>query len=162
MGCATSKLDDSPAVVLCRDRCAFLDEALRQRFAFAEAHLAYLHSLKAVGLSLDRFFNQDLQPSPTPHPPSSQPPAQRKGDPIHPNPPTPRPTKFNTTSTPTPTPAPTLTPIPARIFTFTPTTPRMMNMPLIPSPCIIMTSALRSTTRTSPTASICRVTTISI
>ncbi|KAL0365735.1 UNVERIFIED_CONTAM: hypothetical protein Sangu_0671100 [Sesamum angustifolium] len=69
MGCATSKLDDSPAVVLCRDRCAFLDEAVKQRFAFAEAHLAYLHSLKAVGLSLDRFFNQDLQASPDPHPP---------------------------------------------------------------------------------------------
>ncbi|KAL6561021.1 hypothetical protein OROGR_003811 [Orobanche gracilis] len=57
MGCVTSKLDDSPAVALCRDRRAFLDEAVRHRFAFSEAHAAYLHSLKAVGLSLDRFLN---------------------------------------------------------------------------------------------------------
>ncbi|KAK4401330.1 protein ROLLING AND ERECT LEAF 2 [Sesamum angolense] len=87
MGCATSKLDDSPAVVLCRDRCAFLDEAVKQRFAFAEAHLAYLHSLKAVGLSLDRFFNQDLQASPdAPPSPVLNLPAQRKGDPSPPQP----------------------------------------------------------------------------
>ncbi|KAL3613859.1 hypothetical protein CASFOL_041933 [Castilleja foliolosa] len=81
MGCATSKLDDSPAVVLCRERCSFLDEAIRQRFAFAEAHLAYLHSLKSVGLSLDRFFNQDLgDSSHAPPSPVLNLPVQRKGD----------------------------------------------------------------------------------
>ncbi|KAI3447895.1 hypothetical protein Pfo_004560 [Paulownia fortunei] len=80
MGCATSKLDDLPAVALCRERCAFLDEALRQRFAFAEAHAAYLHSLKAVGLSLDRFFNQDLGASALgPPSPLLNLPPQRKG-----------------------------------------------------------------------------------
>ncbi|KAL7082903.1 hypothetical protein ACP275_14G130200 [Erythranthe tilingii] len=63
MGCATSKLDDLPAVALCRDRCSFLDEAVRHRFSFAEAHAAYLLSLKSVGVSLDRFFNQDLDAS---------------------------------------------------------------------------------------------------
>ncbi|KAI3446329.1 hypothetical protein Pfo_002994 [Paulownia fortunei] len=87
MGCASSKLDDSPAVALCRERCAFLDEAVRQRFAFAEAHVAYLHSLKAVGLSLDRFFNQD--PDGSTHGPLSPVlnlPAQRKGDPHPPEP----------------------------------------------------------------------------
>ncbi|CAA0807717.1 Protein of unknown function (DUF630 and DUF632 [Striga hermonthica] len=82
MGCASSKLDDSPAVALCRERCSFLDEAIRQRFAFAEAHAAYLQSLKSVGLSLDRFFTQDLDGSASG---SSSPvlnlPAQRKGDP---------------------------------------------------------------------------------
>ncbi|KAL3624351.1 hypothetical protein CASFOL_033167 [Castilleja foliolosa] len=83
MGCASSKLDDSPAVALCRDRCSFLDEAIRHRFAFAEAHLAYLHSLKSVGLSLDRFFNQDLDDGSSHGPPSPvlKLPAQRKGDP---------------------------------------------------------------------------------
>ncbi|KAG8364445.1 hypothetical protein BUALT_Bualt19G0129600 [Buddleja alternifolia] len=79
MGCATSKLDDLPAVALCRERCAFLDEAIRQRFAFAEAHAAYLHSLKSVALSLDRFFNQDLHAS-SPSPLLNLPP-KRKGDP---------------------------------------------------------------------------------
>ncbi|KAL0356520.1 UNVERIFIED_CONTAM: hypothetical protein Scaly_1337700 [Sesamum calycinum] len=162
MGCATSKLDDSPAVVLCRDRCAFLDEAVKQRFAFAEAHLAYLHSLKAVGLSLDRFFNQDLQASPdAPPSPVLNLPAQRKGDPSPPQPSDSPPDKIqHHLHSPSP-PPPTLTPIPVRIFTFTPTIPRM-STPLIPSPCIITRSALRSTTRTSPTASICRITTISI
>ncbi|KAK6129424.1 hypothetical protein DH2020_036826 [Rehmannia glutinosa] len=87
MGCASSKLDDSPAVALCRERCAFLDEAVRQRFAFAEAHVAYLHSLKSVGVSLDRFFNQDLDGSVhSPPSPVLNLPAQRKGDPHPPEP----------------------------------------------------------------------------
>lgn len=60
MGCATSKHDDLPAVALCRERCAFLDQAIHHRYAFAEAHLAYLHSLKSVGASLHRFFQNDL------------------------------------------------------------------------------------------------------
>ncbi|KAL7090942.1 hypothetical protein ACP275_12G074100 [Erythranthe tilingii] len=45
MGCATSKLDYLPAIALCLDRCSFLDEFVRKRFAFAEAHVAYLPSL---------------------------------------------------------------------------------------------------------------------
>ncbi|PIN25742.1 hypothetical protein CDL12_01536 [Handroanthus impetiginosus] len=82
MGCATSKLDDSPAVALCRERCAFLDEAVRQRYAFAEAHVAYLHSLKAIGVSLDRFFSQEIDGSGEgPPSPVLNLPAQRKGDP---------------------------------------------------------------------------------
>lgn len=82
MGCATSKPEDSPAVDLCRERCAFLDEAVRQRYAFAESHAAYLHSLKAVGLSLDRFFSQDLDGAVDgPPSPVLNLPAQRKGDP---------------------------------------------------------------------------------
>ncbi|GAV76987.1 DUF632 domain-containing protein/DUF630 domain-containing protein [Cephalotus follicularis] len=58
MGCTNSKLDDLPAVALCRDRCSFLDEAIRHRFALAEAHLAYTHSLKQIGHSLHRFIDQ--------------------------------------------------------------------------------------------------------
>ncbi|KAL6494871.1 hypothetical protein OROGR_031671 [Orobanche gracilis] len=87
MGCASSKLDDSPAVALCRERCDFLDEAIRLRFAFADAHVGYLQSLKSVGLSLDRFISQDLDGS-TQSPPSLvlNLPAQRKGDPHPPAP----------------------------------------------------------------------------
>ncbi|XP_073313815.1 uncharacterized protein [Primulina huaijiensis] len=82
MGCATSKLDDLPAVALCRERCAFLDEALRIRFALADAHAAYLQSLKAVGLSLHTFFIQDLDASAHGLPsPVLNLPQQRKGDP---------------------------------------------------------------------------------
>ncbi|KAG9131394.1 hypothetical protein Leryth_019643 [Lithospermum erythrorhizon] len=61
MGCSSSKVDDLPAVALCRERCRFLDEAVHLRYALAEAHLAYLHSLKSVGVSLHRFFDQDLE-----------------------------------------------------------------------------------------------------
>ncbi|KAE9448648.1 hypothetical protein C3L33_19458, partial [Rhododendron williamsianum] len=60
MGCSGSKLDDLPAVALCRERCRFLEEAIRQRYDLAESHRSYLHSLKTVGVSLNRFFDRDL------------------------------------------------------------------------------------------------------
>ncbi|KAL2537859.1 hypothetical protein Fot_19250 [Forsythia ovata] len=86
MGCASSKLDDLPAIALCRERCVFLDEAIHQRYALAEAHAAYLHSLKAVGVSFDRFFNQVIDGSnPGPSSPVLKLPAQRKGDPPEPS-----------------------------------------------------------------------------
>ncbi|XP_060168702.1 protein ALTERED PHOSPHATE STARVATION RESPONSE 1-like [Lycium barbarum] len=66
MGCATSKHEDLPAVLLCRERCSFLDEAIHHRYAFAEAHIAYLHSLKSVGGSLHRFFQHELEPESLP------------------------------------------------------------------------------------------------
>lgn len=56
MGCVGSKPEESAAVALCRQRCTFLDEAIHQRYALADAHLAYCHSLKNVGVSLHRFF----------------------------------------------------------------------------------------------------------
>ncbi|KAJ6897009.1 hypothetical protein NC651_023022 [Populus alba x Populus x berolinensis] len=59
MGCATSKLDDLPAVALCRERCASLDEAIQHRFALAEAHIAYIHSLKRIGSSLHDFIEKE-------------------------------------------------------------------------------------------------------
>ncbi|XP_071697456.1 uncharacterized protein [Rutidosis leptorrhynchoides] len=58
MGCVGSKPElDSPAVILCRKRCQFLDEAIHQRYALAQAHLAYFHSLKSLGNSLHRFLD---------------------------------------------------------------------------------------------------------
>ncbi|TYI49940.1 hypothetical protein E1A91_D12G068400v1 [Gossypium mustelinum] len=36
MGCSSSKLDDLPAVALCRERCSFLDEAIQQVKALNE------------------------------------------------------------------------------------------------------------------------------
>ncbi|EXB56345.1 hypothetical protein L484_024887 [Morus notabilis] len=56
MGCANSKLDDLPAVALCRDRCKYLDEALRHSHTFSDAHAGYLDSLKTLGPTLNRFF----------------------------------------------------------------------------------------------------------
>lgn len=63
MGCTTSKLDDLPAVALCRERCAFLDEAIQQRYAFAAYHVRYMQSLKVIGGSLQGFFDLDLDGS---------------------------------------------------------------------------------------------------
>ncbi|OAY37504.1 nitrate regulatory gene2 protein isoform X1 [Manihot esculenta] len=82
MGCATSKLDDLPAVALCRDRCAFLDQAIIQRYALAEAHNAYTHSLRMIGGSLHHFIEQDCSGSGfVPLSPELNLPPQRKGDP---------------------------------------------------------------------------------
>lgn len=82
MGCTHSKLDDLPAVALCRERCTFLDEAIHQRYALAEAHLAYLQSLRNVGITLHRFFDGDLDSyTAEPVEPVLNLPAQRKGDP---------------------------------------------------------------------------------
>ncbi|XP_021776302.1 uncharacterized protein LOC110740111 [Chenopodium quinoa] len=67
MGCASSKLDDLPAVILCRERVDFLSQALHQRYAFAESHVAYIHSLQSVGDSLHRFFDSSAGiPPPSP------------------------------------------------------------------------------------------------
>ncbi|KAG6651517.1 protein ALTERED PHOSPHATE STARVATION RESPONSE 1-like [Carya illinoinensis] len=89
MGCSSSKVDDLPAVALCRERLTFLDEAIHQRYALAEAHLAYILSLKGIGHSLRRFIQQDLTHSSTsvtsPHSPELNLPPHKKGDslPLH-------------------------------------------------------------------------------
>ncbi|KAF8410326.1 hypothetical protein HHK36_002853 [Tetracentron sinense] len=80
MGCTTSKLDDLPAVALCRDRSHFLQEAIHQRYALAAAHVAYIQSLKGIGVSLHRFFDQDPDVSTAPPSPLLHLPTQRKGD----------------------------------------------------------------------------------
>lgn len=83
MGCASSKLDDLPAVALCRERCGFLDEAIQQRYALAEAHIGYMHSLKGIGRSLHNFIEHDLgNSSGSPPSPKLNLPPQRKGDPV--------------------------------------------------------------------------------
>lgn len=58
MGCNTSRLDRLPAVALCRDRCKFIDEALRESYALADAHVAHMESLKTLGPALLCFFDQ--------------------------------------------------------------------------------------------------------
>lgn len=58
MGCSNSKVDDLPAVSLCRDRLTFLDQAIHYRYDLARSHIAYIHSLKSVGRSLHNFIHQ--------------------------------------------------------------------------------------------------------
>lgn len=73
MGCSNSKLDDLPAVTLCRDRCNFLEEALRQSHALADAHVAYMQSLRSLGPTLHRFFTQITDHSTSDQPQPSKP-----------------------------------------------------------------------------------------
>ncbi|KAK9064487.1 hypothetical protein SSX86_015869 [Deinandra increscens subsp. villosa] len=90
MGCVGSKPDESPAVALCRQRCTFLDVAIHQRYALAEAHLAYCHSLKNVGVSLHRFFDihsAAVDGGDSPPSPVLNLPPQRKGEPSDSKPP---------------------------------------------------------------------------
>ncbi|GAU43394.1 hypothetical protein TSUD_254770 [Trifolium subterraneum] len=72
MGCTSSKLDDLPAVALCRERCTFLDEAIHQRYALAAAHVSYINSLTSIGHSLHSFIQHDhthaVSPPPSPPP----------------------------------------------------------------------------------------------
>ncbi|KAJ0252172.1 DNA-directed RNA polymerase subunit beta [Hirschfeldia incana] len=57
MGCTSSKLDDLPAVALCRERCFFLDAAIQQRYQLSDSHVAYTNSLRGIGHSLHLFIN---------------------------------------------------------------------------------------------------------
>ncbi|RDY09518.1 Nitrate regulatory gene2 protein, partial [Mucuna pruriens] len=60
MGCGGSKVEDFPAVVLCRERKEFLKAASEQRYALAAAHVAYFHSLREIGDALRKFAEQDV------------------------------------------------------------------------------------------------------
>ena len=52
MGASGSKTEESKALVLCRERKHFLRQALDGRCSLAEAHVAYIQSLKNTGLAL--------------------------------------------------------------------------------------------------------------
>ncbi|CAH8386104.1 unnamed protein product [Eruca vesicaria subsp. sativa] len=78
MGCTSSKLEDLPAVALCRERCSFLEAAIQQRYLLAESHVAYTHSLKGIGHSLHLFINHHHRLVDSPR---LNLPPQRKGDP---------------------------------------------------------------------------------
>ncbi|XP_037465277.1 protein ALTERED PHOSPHATE STARVATION RESPONSE 1-like [Triticum dicoccoides] len=86
MGCGHSKpprRDQDAPVALCRDRSALLAQAIRHRYALADAHRAYAASLRAAGAALHDFLL--LQPQPPPPEPAALPlrlPERRKGDPL--------------------------------------------------------------------------------
>lgn len=76
MGCTSSKLDDLPAVALCRERCSFLDEAIHQRYSLSASHLSYINSLTSIGHSLHHFIQHDstISSSSSSSPPPPSPP----------------------------------------------------------------------------------------
>lgn len=60
MGCASSKVDESTLVSLCRERRERIATAVDRRYALAAAHAAYFDSLAAVGDALQRFVQEEL------------------------------------------------------------------------------------------------------
>lgn len=62
MGCSNSKLDGLPAVVLCRDRCKFLDHTLRHANTLSCVHAAYTCSLSNFGDALCRCTDTNIPP----------------------------------------------------------------------------------------------------
>ncbi|XP_028797536.1 nitrate regulatory gene2 protein-like [Neltuma alba] len=66
MGCTASNLNDLPAVTLCRQRRAFLDETIRHSYALSAAHLSYINSLHSIALSLQQLHHFPA-PSLPPH-----------------------------------------------------------------------------------------------
>ncbi|KAK8965239.1 hypothetical protein KSP40_PGU010173 [Platanthera guangdongensis] len=90
MGCGGSKLDDLEAVALCRSRVELLAEAIRHRYALADAHAAYCNSLRSVGVALHRVLD-DVNGA-VDNSPVLPLPGQRKGDSLPPPSPLPAPT----------------------------------------------------------------------
>ncbi|KAL5221610.1 hypothetical protein ABZP36_026323 [Zizania latifolia] len=82
MGCGQSKMPqgDGAAVALCRDRSALLAEAIRHRYALADAHRAYACSLREAGAALHDFLRGVQELPLPPEPAVLHLPEQRKGD----------------------------------------------------------------------------------
>ncbi|MQL92060.1 hypothetical protein Taro_024678 [Colocasia esculenta] len=61
MGCSPSRPEkNEAALALCRQRMRFIREAVDARFALSAAHLAYIQSLRSVGIALRRFAEADV------------------------------------------------------------------------------------------------------
>ncbi|GLT63230.1 hypothetical protein SLA2020_358080 [Shorea laevis] len=94
MGCTNSKLDELPAVALCRTRCSFLDEAIHHRYALARAHVDYMQSLRSIGRPLRNVIEHDFgrftgSVGEPPSPKLNLPP-KKKGDPLEDGPSSPK------------------------------------------------------------------------
>lgn len=63
MGAANSKVEEDKALLLCRERKKFVKQALDGRCSLAEAHVAYIHSLKVTGTALRKFAEPLNEPS---------------------------------------------------------------------------------------------------
>ncbi|TKY50738.1 serine carboxypeptidase 2 [Spatholobus suberectus] len=64
MGCVASKLEEEEEVVtICRERKRLLKLAVEKRYALAEAHCKYFHSLNAVAAAIKLFVARHSSPS---------------------------------------------------------------------------------------------------
>lgn len=60
MGIATSKGERSEALRLCKERKRFIKQAIDSRYALAAAHVAYVESLKNIGIGLRRYAEAEF------------------------------------------------------------------------------------------------------
>ncbi|MCL7049217.1 hypothetical protein MKW94_010828 [Papaver nudicaule] len=64
MGCVASKLEnDDEVVLLCRERKRLLKSAVERRYALADAHCKYFHSMYSVAAALTLFVARHSAPS---------------------------------------------------------------------------------------------------
>lgn len=63
MGCVSSKLEEEEVVTVCRERKRQLMLAVERRYALAEAHCKYFHSLYAVAAAIKLFVARHSSPS---------------------------------------------------------------------------------------------------
>ncbi|RDX94330.1 Nitrate regulatory gene2 protein, partial [Mucuna pruriens] len=64
MGCVASKLEEEEEVVtICRERKQLLKQTVEKRYALAEAHCKYFHSLNAVAAAIKLFVARHSSPS---------------------------------------------------------------------------------------------------
>ncbi|XP_031495333.1 protein ALTERED PHOSPHATE STARVATION RESPONSE 1 [Nymphaea colorata] len=79
MGCGPSKTHETKLVTLCRERRDLIRSAVNCRYALANAHSAYIGSLKTVGYSLHRFVSEGFVPVALPSPVLTLPEDSKKG-----------------------------------------------------------------------------------
>ncbi|KVG56295.1 protein of unknown function DUF630 [Cynara cardunculus var. scolymus] len=60
MGIASSKAERCEALRLCKERKKFIKKAIDSRYDFAAAHLAYIRSLRNIGMALRRFAEAEV------------------------------------------------------------------------------------------------------
>ncbi|KAL6993131.1 hypothetical protein U1Q18_011249 [Sarracenia purpurea var. burkii] len=60
MGGASSKTEKSEALRLCKARKRFIKQAIDSRYAFAASHVAYVQSLRNIGIALRRFAEAEV------------------------------------------------------------------------------------------------------
>ncbi|XP_021775167.1 uncharacterized protein LOC110739018 [Chenopodium quinoa] len=63
MGCVASKLEEEEVVSICRERKKLMKLAVEKRYALADAHCRYCHSLYAVSAAIKLFVARHSTPS---------------------------------------------------------------------------------------------------
>jgi len=99
MGCSQSKIENEESVARCKERKAFMKEAVGTRNAFAAAHSGYIVSLKNTGAALNDYGQGEATEAPRQGVPQVAP---LYSDPLPPAPPPPPLPDFHRSTLPSP------------------------------------------------------------